>query len=1070
MAGIMIVEDEGLTALYIRKCLENKGYSVTAVLSSGKDAIIRAEEVEPQLILMDINLEGMIDGIDTARRIRLKSDIPIIFLTAYADDETLNRAKAVGAYGYLLKPFEDIQLYTALEIALSKYEMETMLRSSEEKFRSLIENSSDCIYQLDLSGNVEYMNPTGLKLNSINNKSRLTLMDLIDLASPDCKDALQSAFSEAKKGETSAFEYDSRDENGHKKWWAAKLGPIRDNKEKVSSLIMISSDITKRKKAEEELQKSRAWNESIINTAVSGIVTIDDKGTILSFNPAAEKMFGYEEGEVIGSNVSILMPEPFKSEHNTYLENYLNSGEKKIIGIGREAPAVRKDGSTLSAFITVSEMYIGKTRMFTGIINDITALKEAEKALRQSKERHSKAQKIAHLGHWEWDITTNKLLWSEETYRIFGMDKNEFGASYEAFLERVHPDDRKSVLDAVDEALAGKRPYCIDHRILLKDGAVKIVQEQAELSRDNKGKPLCMMGTVQDLTEFKIYQDRSILAAEVFDNAIEGLLVTDEKGNIELVNKAFTSITGYRAEEAIGKNPNMLRSDRHDKEFFKNMWHTLLKDGYWHGEIWNRRKSGEAYPEQLTISAIKDGDGKIKKFVSIFHDLTDLKRSEEQIKYKNNYDGLTGLPNMVLFKDRLNQALNRASDEGNMVCLLFVGLDRFKNINESLGYPAGDKLLQGVAARLESILWETDTVTRFAGDEFAIILEAFSNQNDAVRVANRVLNSFSEPFKIDELDLHASASIGITLYPDDGNELDTLMINANAAMRRAKEAGGASSRLYAEEMNLSALKFLSVENEIRRGLDRDEFIVYYQPKISMFDGTIVGLEALARWQQTSGGFIEPGDFIPIAEETGLIVPLGETILRKSCEQAKKWRDAGFNTLNIAVNLSGRQFLFNDIVETVISILEETGLPPSMLGLEITESILMNDVDEMMKKIKKLSSLGIQLYIDDFGTGYSSLSYLKKFKIDALKIDQSFVRDITTNENDASITKAVISLSHSLGLKVVAEGVETGKHLDFLLKHNCDEMQGYYFSRPLPGKKITEMLKSGKKLDLGVCRT
>lgn len=1063
MPGIMVVEDEGLTALYIRKCLEKKGYTVPAVVSSGEDAIIKAEETNPDLILMDINLEGMIDGIYAARQIRSKSDIPIIFITAYADDEMLDRAKAIGAYGYLLKPFEDVQLFSALEIALSKYQMETLLRDSEEKFRSLIENSSDCICQIDLSGKISYMNPIGLKLNDIDNEADLAGMDFVNLASADFHEVLQSAFDKAKRGETSTFEYESKDKNNKKKWWNSKLGPIKNNKAKVSGLIMISSDITTRKKAEEELQKSRAWNESIINTAVSGIVTIDDKGTILSFNPAAEKMFGYEAGEVIGSNVSLLMPEPFSNEHNSYLQNYLKTGEKKVIGIGREAPALKKDGSLISAFITVSEMYIGKVRMFTGIINDITALKEAEKALRQSKERHAKAQRIAHLGHWEWDLTTDRLLWSEETYRIFGLDRNEFNASYEAFLDRVHPEDIHHVKNAVREALSENKPYCIDHRILLKDGTVKIVQEQGEVTRDDEGNPLCMMGTVHDLTEFKIYQDRSMLATEVFDNAIEGLLVTDEKGNIELVNKAFTSITGYTAEEAMGKNPSMLRSDRHDKAFFRNMWQEILKKGYWHGEIWNRRKSGEAYPEQLTITAIKDSNGKVKKFVSIFHDLSDLKRTQEQIKYKNNYDGLTGLPNIVLFKDRLSQSLTRACDEGNIICLLFVGLDRFKNINESLGYPSGDKLLQGVAQRLKSILWETDTVARFAGDEFAIILEPFDNRNDAVRVANRVLNSFSEPFKIDELSLHVSASIGITLCPDDGRELDTLLINANAAMRRAKEAGGSSSRLYAEEMNLRAIKFLSLENEIRRGLERDEFIVYYQPKVRMPGRTITGVEALARWQQTSGGFIEPCDFIPIAEETGLIIPLGEIILRKSCEQAKKWYDAGFNDLNIAVNLSGRQFHFNDIAGTIISILEETGLPPSMLGLEITESILMNDVNETMEKIKKLSSLGIRLYIDDFGTGYSSLSYLKKFKIDALKIDQSFVRDIISNENDASITNAIISLSHSLGLKVVAEGVETEGHLDFLLKHGCHEMQGYYFSRPVPGEEITRMLNSeGKK--------
>jgi len=446
----------------------------------------------------------------------------------------------------------------------------------------------------------------------------------------------------------------------------------------------------------------------------------------------------------------------------------------------------------------------------------------------------------------------------------------------------------------------------------------------------------------------------------------------------------------------------------------------------------------------------------------LVNEISERKRAEERLNYMAHYDQLTGLPNRILFNDLLKQAMIEAAAHERLVALMFLDLDRFKTINDTLGHETGDALLKAVAERLRDCLRRGDTVARLSGDEFALVFADMAHIDDASRLAQKILDRFTTPFRIGERDLFITSSIGITLYPFDQDDANTLLKNADAAMYRAKEQGRNNYQFYTSEMNVRALERLSFETNLRQALERDEFILHYQPKVDLVTGNVIGMEALLRWQNPELGLVSPAEFIPLAEETGLIVAIGEWVIRTACKQNKAWQAAGLPFLRISVNLSARQFKEKNIVERVAQALKETGLEARYLELELTESLLQTP-ETTITPLKELHALGIHLSIDDFGTGYSSLSYLKRFPIDTLKIDRSFVRDITTDADDAAIANAIITMAHSLGMYVVAEGVETGEQLAFLCQRKCDSMQGYYFSKPLPADAFVSLIKEGRRL-------
>ncbi|HEX5338072.1 MAG TPA: EAL domain-containing protein [Gallionella sp.] len=539
------------------------------------------------------------------------------------------------------------------------------------------------------------------------------------------------------------------------------------------------------------------------------------------------------------------------------------------------------------------------------------------------------------------------------------------------------------------------------------------------------------------------------LMGEVFENSASGVLIADADNNIVAVNASFSRITGYTAEDAIGKNPSMLASGRHNRDFYAAMWQTFLTGGYWQGEIWNRRKNGDVYPEWLNISLVKDKAGHVTNYVGMFSDISELKAAQEKIEYLAHHDALTGLPNQVLLRDRFRQALAQAARSGEMVALLLIDLDNFKVVNETLGHPAGDQLLKLVAQRLVASVRETDTVSRQGGDEFVIVLNGNLNEATIAHTAQNILDRMLELESVAGHDLSTSASIGISLYPVDGDEFDELLKQADTALYHAKDAGRATYRFFTESMNTAMQARFDMDNRLRYALDRGEFVLYYQPQVDIATQRIVGAEALIRWNSPEMGMVPPGKFIPLVEDSGMIVPIGAWVLSEACRQFAAWQQAGLPIGTVAVNLSAVQFKRANLVETVAQALRDSGLSAACLELELTESILIHDTEATLDTVRQLKALGVHLSLDDFGTGYSSLSYLQRFAVDKLKIDQSFVRELGMNAETETIVNTMIGLGKGLKLQTIAEGVETSQQASILQGFGCDQIQGYFYGRPLP---------------------
>lgn len=563
---------------------------------------------------------------------------------------------------------------------------------------------------------------------------------------------------------------------------------------------------------------------------------------------------------------------------------------------------------------------------------------------------------------------------------------------------------------------------------------------------------------VRDITERKLSDDRLLQASAVFESTREGVMMTDANQRIIRINRAFTDITSYTEDEIIGQMPTMLRSGRHGARFYIEMWKSISATGHWQGEIWNRRKNGEVYPELLSISAVVNNSGEVTNYVGVFADISKLKATELQLDFLAHHDPLTRLPNRLLLISRIEHAIKVALRERKMLALLMIDLDRFKEVNDSFGHLAGDELLQQVAKQLNTRLRGIDTLCRLGGDEFTVLLEDITQSEDAARVANDIITALSEPWLLSNgKEVRIGASIGISLFPEHGATPVELLQQADTALYQAKAGGRARFKYFSEDLTRSARARMDLEVRLRRAIDKGELRVFYQPQVNVSTGRIIGAEALIRWQDPDEGLIPPLRFISVAEETGLITPIGNWILKETCLQGKRWIDAGLQPLTMAVNVSPHQFLHSNIEEIVAKTLDETGFPANRLELELTESALMQRENEAIQVLNSLHALGVRLAIDDFGTGYSSLAYLKLFPLDVLKIDKSFIDDIPHHRDDMEIAATIVAMAHTLRLKVLAEGVETKEQLAFLQAHGCDLYQGYLTSPPIPAKEFEKLL-------------
>ncbi len=587
------------------------------------------------------------------------------------------------------------------------------------------------------------------------------------------------------------------------------------------------------------------------------------------------------------------------------------------------------------------------------------------------------------------------------------------------------------------------------------------LKRPAEMSskviRARNGEPSGYLVSFHDLTRARQLEQRLRLSATVFESTAEGVIITNTDGEIVDVNRAFSEITGFSRVEVLGKNPSIWKSGRHDESFYRDMWLSLKESGHWRGEIWNRRKNGELFPEWTTISSVLDEQNRLTHYVAVFSDISALKQTQEKLEHLAHYDALTELPNRLLFNARLAHALKHAKRNDEQLAVLFLDLDRFKNVNDSLGHPMGDELLRQISGRIKGTLRQEDTVARLGGDEFVLLLENIRGPHNAALMAEKLMGAVEQPIMLEAQPVHMSVSMGISIYPDDSHDAAGLVRNADAAMYRAKEAGRNTYQFYTPELTSNAFDRVAMESDLWQAMTRDELYLVYQPQVELLSGRIIGVEALIRWRHPTLGIVSPMWFIPVAEECGLINSMGEWVLNTACAQGRQWLDKGLNFGRIAVNLSAKQLQHSGLISEVKEALIQSGLAASQLELEVTENCIMGDVEQAINELTALKELGVFLAIDDFGTGYSSLSYLKRLPLNKLKIDQSFVRDIPNEIDDMAIANAVIALGKSLSLAVIAEGVETKEQADFLKQAGCEEAQGYLYSRPITAAEVTKLL-------------
>lgn len=979
-------------------------------------------------------------------------------------------------------------------------EVEKALRISENRFRTLVEQSPFSTQVLSPEGYTLKVNRAWKKMWGINGDilADFCILDDPQLVEKGVMPYIKKAFA-GESAEIPDIVYnpaENLDAPGpeNDRWVRSFIYPVKDEAGEIEEVILMHEDTTERIKAEKltnTLDKIsticlQATDQEDLLSEVLNILLVDFKGDrvwlIHPCDPQAEtwsifaQAYNSKWPSIFTTKQEIVMDSSMAEVFSDALTSPI------LLDFHREDNNKEKTNpffSAASQFHMALQTKIGKPwllvlqycekthalpkeeyQLLTEIgrrVSETLSSLLGIKNIKESQASLAEAQRIAHLGNWQFDHIAKKLTCSTEVYRIGGLHENNATRSYLSFLHTVHAHDRDIFHTSFLQSITNKTPFDITHRLQMKDGSIKHVHQYAETHYGYHDKPLRTIGTIQDVTSKILAEEKLRLAAAVVECTAEGIIITDAKSHVVSINKAFTNITGYNEHDMIGKVPSVLKSVRHSREFYNEMLSSIQKTGLWQGEIWLHHKTGKVFPAWSTVSAVYDDAAAISNYVSVFNDISSLKQSQERLDYLAYHDPLTSLPNRLLLNDRIDHALQHAHRENQQIAIFFIDLDRFKNVNDSLGHPVGDQLLKQVASRIKTMLREGDTLARLGGDEFVILLEDIASTKDLAILAKKVIDVFINPFFIIGHELQLTISLGVSLYPRDGLDSATLIKNADAAMYRAKEEGRNNYQFYTSALTSAVFERLMLESALRQALKNNELILHYQPQYSLITKKLIGAETLIRWQHPQMGLIYPEKFIPLAEETGLIYPIGEWVLQSACAQMQQWRRDGLPIETIAVNVSGYQCQRSEFIDTVKTALQLSQLAPKHLELEITESIIMQQLEKGVNILDELTRLGISIGIDDFGTGYSSLSYLRQLPIHKLKIDKSFINDITQNPNDAAITCAVIALGRSLQLTVLAEGVETQNQLDFLIQQGCHEAQGYLYSTPVPCDEFRKML-------------
>ena len=811
------------------------------------------------------------------------------------------------------------------------------------------------------------------------------------------------------------------------------------------------------------LQASEQKYSTILESVDACIYLKDRLGNYLFGNRSLCDFFGISMEQIIGQSDDNF----FDVETAVKLRNIDRKVFKNREILKTEETIFNARSGCNVTFLTVKiplTNEAGEVYALCGISTDITERKKFEIELLEKEERLSLATVHNNIGVWDWNLITQELIWDDSMFALYHVDRNDFRGTGEAWRASLHPDDLGYGDQEVNDALSGDKQFNMEFRIVWPNDEIRNIKAVAKVFRDEQGTPLRMLGINVDITERKRAEAELRIAATAFESQ-EGIMITDATNNILRVNSAFTHITGYTSAEVVGKNPRMLQSKQHDENFYSVMWECINNTGGWQGEIWNQRKNGEIFPEQMSITAVKDQNNIISNYVATLNDITLRKEAVEKIERLAFYDPLTGLPNRRLLQDRLKPALASSHRNGRQGALLFIDMDNFKTLNDTLGHDMGDLLLQQIAQRLESCVREGDTVARLGGDEFVVMLEDLSDKaleaaTQTEVIGNKILAILNQNYQLATHDYHSTPSIGATLFIGQDQSVEELLKQADIAMYQAKASGRNALRFFDPQMQVSITARVALEEDLRLALVEDQFILYYQPQVS-HNYQIIGAEVLIRWQHPVRGLVSPVDFIPMAEESNLILAIGQWVLKTACVQIKIW-ESSIQTqhLQLAVNVSSRQFYQEDFVEQVAQILSQIAINPNKLKLELTESLVLDDIEDTICKMNLLRNLGIRFSMDDFGTGYSSLSSLKKLPLDQLKIDQSFVRDISINQDNTTIVETIIAMANKLNMEVIAEGVETEAQRSFLELHDCQLYQGYLFSKPVPLEQFEALLNQG----------
>ncbi|MDA8390914.1 MAG: PAS domain S-box protein [Gammaproteobacteria bacterium] len=940
---------------------------------------------------------------------------------------------------------------------------EEALHQREQEFRALAERSPDMVGRLDRHLRLVYINPA-IERATGKPPASFAGRDIRSLGLPPQARSLwvenvRAVFATA---EERSFEYSHPAPDGGERFFQAQVVPEFDAKNGVGTVIAVSRDIT-------ALHEARARVRMILDSVGEGVYGMDADGRCTFANPEALRLLGYTYAEeLLGRNLhaSVHHSRPDGSAlslEDCRIQRSLREGRDFFVD---DEAFWRRDGTSFLVEYRTRPI-VRNGRIDGGVVTfiDISARRAMEEAVRQSEERFRLLFESVAEGVFGVDLRGNCTFINPAGLRLLGYDSATqlIGKPLHALVHHTLPhgtpcrEDQCPIYRAFHEDTDF---YSDDERLWRREGS----SFDAEYRSHPIRRGATVVGTVTtftDVSERKRAERQLRQAATVFNGTMEAIFVTDAKGNIVAVNQAYTDITGFTAAEVVGKNPRLQKSGRQGALFYRDLWRTLEQDGQWQGEIWNRRKNGEVYPAWENIGVVKDKQGRVTNYVAVLSDISRIKQAEEQLRQLAHHDPLTGLPNRLAFAATLEQALERAKRHTRKVALLFLDLDRFKRINDTLGHAAGDRLLQMVGARLKGCVRAEDSVARLGGDEFTVILDDITHPEDAAILAGKIIESIRKPMVIDNRDVVTSTSIGISIFPDDAGNAEDLAKTADAAMYQAKERGRHTYEFYTRELTARAIEHLALEGALRQALARNEFVLHYQPLLDLRRRTIVGVEALLRWQHPLKGLIDPDVFIPVAEETGLMEPIGDWVLQEACVQAAAWR-TGLPPLRVAINLSGRQILDGNLADTIQDTLGRLGLRPGdlRLELEVTERML-STTERSLETLRNVRSLGIHIAIDDFGTGYSSLSQLKRLPVDTLKIDRSFMQDIPDNPGDQAIAAAIISLGHTMDLKVVAEGVETAAQLSFLEAQGCDEAQGFLFSKPVSSEQIRSLVNPGQ---------